>query len=358
MNIAFYVSNHGFGHIMRNIPVIAYLLEHTDNKVVLVTAHKHTALAKQYLERDTSLTEEELAGRFVSIEQDVDLGLIVKPGTLIVDEEALQAEVSEYVGKFPQLIAVAKNLFRDYSIDRVVVDIVPWALTAAKESGLLSYLMASFTWIEQYVEFLPEELIAPFRRCFADVDSVLLYDLVNEPTRNRYPYGTEVGFVARPFHEDKVREIKGQFGGRPIVFLSLGGSNSGLDFDIDVNLLPYTFISTEGMRLKGENVHFLPVNINNTQDYVAASDFCISKAGWSTISEMMLAGKPMALLERPDVSEDRMSIEKLLSRNAAIQITVDDLKSMGNVLQVMKDTEWCCKKYKNGCVNIVKNIIA
>lgn len=357
MNIAFYISNHGFGHIMRNLPVIAYLLKHTENRIILVTAHKQMEIARQYLEQEHALAGYEKPAGLVLVEQDVDVGLVVRAGTLLVDRNATKTELEEYTGSFPKLIAGAKELFKNYGVDRVVIDIVPWVLTAAKEANIPSYLMASFTWIEQYEEFVPEPLVAPFRRCFADVHRVLLYDLANEPTRKRYPSGTEVGFVARPFHEEKVREIKEKYGNKPMVFLSIGGSNSGLDFDIDVSGLPYNFISTEGFRLKGENVFFLPVNIDNTQDYVAASDFCISKAGWSTISEMILAGKPMALLERADVPEDRMSIAELVRRKAAIVITVEELRDIGSILRKMQKEAWNTKEYVNGYVKVAETIL-
>lgn len=357
MNIAFYISNHGFGHIMRNLPVIAHLLKHTENRVILVTAHKQMEIAGQYLEQEGALSGHEGFSEFIRVEQDVDVGLIVRAGTLSVDTNATVAQLEKYAGRFPELIAGAKELFKAYSVDRVVIDIVPWALTAAKEAGVPSYLMASFTWLEQYEEFVPETLLAPFRRCFADVDKVLLYELANEPTRKRYPFGTEIGFVARLFHENKVKEIKEKYGNKPIVFLSIGGSNSGLDFTIDVSDLPYNFISTEGFQLKGENVFFLPVTIDNTQDYVAASDFCISKAGWSTISEIMLAGKPMALLERTDVPEDRMNIAELVRRKAAVSVTVEELRDIGGILKKMQEAAWDMKEYVNGCVTAAKAIV-
>ena len=41
---------------------------------------------------------------------------------------------------------------------------------------------------------------------------------------------------------------------KPIVYVSVGGSNSGLDFEIDVCDLPYQFISTAGLKFVGDNV--------------------------------------------------------------------------------------------------------
>ena len=50
-NIAFYISDHGFGHIMRNISVISYILENTENRIILVSGNAHIAAAKKYIEK-------------------------------------------------------------------------------------------------------------------------------------------------------------------------------------------------------------------------------------------------------------------------------------------------------------------
>ena len=147
-NIAFYISDHGFGHIMRNISVIAYILEHTENRIVLVSGNAHIAAAKEYIEKYTNA--EKLNERFITIEQNTDIGFALQSGTLLVDWTETERKVREYIGEFPKYIQIARELFKKYKVDTVVCDIVPWALTAAMEEGLPSYLMASFTWVEQY----------------------------------------------------------------------------------------------------------------------------------------------------------------------------------------------------------------
>lgn len=352
MNIAFFISNHGFGHIMRNIAVVAELLKNEDNQVILVTASKHMELAKQYLNTHIAAYEE----RFIGYDMDTDAGLVVKRGTLEIDTKATTERVSKHVELFQEKIGIAKQLFTKYAIDCVVVDIVPWALTASKTAGIKSFLMASFTWLEQYEWFLPKNLFCEYERAFHDADHVLMYELANKPTRTLYPVHSEIGFVARPFHEDDVKRIRSEHG-RPIVFLALGGSNFGLNFDIDVSSLPYDFITTEGFILQGDNVFYLPVDIENTQDYVKAADFCIAKAGWSTVAELMLAGKPTALLQRPDVPEDTMIIKELEKRDEIISLRVDELKEMSELLLRMEQKKWRQTSYSNGYKEVARQIV-
>lgn len=339
MKIAFFISDHGFGHIMRNVAVIS-AVQKMGHEVLLVTGNRQMAMARQYLPQPVG-----------EIIRNTDAGLEVIPGTLSIDTEATTRAVRRHLLRWPELIATAKDLHAD----RFVVDIAPWALQAAKETGTPCFLMASFTWLDQYGWFLPEELLAPYRTAFAAADRVLMYDLANPPTKNRYPVHTDVGFTARPFHEDAAARIRSRHS-RKIVFLSLGGSNIGLDFEIDVSGLPYDFISAGTLRLAGANAEMLDPSTGNTQDYVKAADFCISKAGWTTVSEIMLAGVRTALLERNDTPEDTMTIAELKRRKAVISISTEDLKDMKKVMERLEQYSGTGRHYPNNYRKIALEI--
>lgn len=357
MRIAFYISCHGFGHIMRNLPVIAELLKSKEHEIYLVSAAKHLTLAKEYLEAEG--LEKHMQEHLHTLSMVTDVGLLVKPGSLALDIPGLLTELEPYVASFPSRIAAAKEWLINNQIDRVVVDIVPWALQAAKEAGIPSFFMASFTWLEQYEAYVPERLLAPFRECFKYADTVLFYGMANKPTREFFAKykNYEVGFVSRAFHPELVQKIREEYAKeQPMVFLSLGGSNFGIDIDIDVSVLPYHFVTTEGLKLKGDNVTFLPVATPNTQDYIAASDYVISKAGWGSIAEIMLAGKPVAFLERPDVAEDTLYLQELVETKRALTVSVKQLADMGEVLEKLANTDFVIDKYVNGA-ELVANIL-
>lgn len=77
----------------------------------------------------------------------------------------------------------------------------------------------------------------------------------------------------------------------------------------------------------------LPYSTWNTQDYVAAADFVISKAGWGTVAECLLARRPMALFARDTVLEDRTTIALLEKQKLAISITYEQLTHMPQLLE-------------------------
>ncbi len=352
MNIAFFITNHGFGHLMRNMPVIKEMIGSSNDHLIIVAANPHIRLAKEYLafeKADDSDVE--------YIPFDTDMGWILKSGSLLVDVPAMEKAVDEYVRNWPGRITWAKELFREKKVDRVVVDIVPWALTAAKEAGIRSFIMASFTWLEQYEPYLSEEILAKYYKAYMDADKVLLYGLHDEKVVELYREFTEVGICARQMHTELIKDIKKK-AGKPIIFLSIGGSNDGIKGEIDVSTLPYIFVTTAGLELKGDNVWFLPKNIDNTQDYIGAADLCISKAGWTTVAEMLAADKPMALLLRPDVLEDTQYIEQLERDGCAVGIDISELKDMEKVIDKIKMIKPYEKLYKNEFKKIAEIITA
>lgn len=128
----------------------------------------------------------------------------------------------------------------------------------------------------------------------------------------------EVWLCCRDFNEENIKNIKKQHT-KKIVFISVGRYVE-LKESINVENLNYDFVVTEGMNLERKNVTYLPRSITNTQDYIKASDYIITKAGWGTVSEILCANKTCALLSRNYIAEDRNTIEKLKTMNLAIEV--------------------------------------
>ncbi len=65
----------------------------------------------------------------------------------------------------------------------------------------------------------------------------------------------------------------------------------------------------------GENVTYLAKEMPNTYDYVCASEFVITKAGFGMIAEVLLAKKKRAVIERDGIAEARATVEWLVSQD-------------------------------------------
>lgn len=103
---------------------------------------------------------------------------------------------------------------------------------------------------------------------------------------------------------------------QPLVFVGVGRLVD-LKEEMDVSSEPYYFIVTEGIQLVGENVTYLPKETPNTQDYILTNEIVITKAGFGTLAESLLAKKKIAVIKRNRIAEDRATVEWLVSRHLA-----------------------------------------
>jgi hypothetical protein len=145
--------------------------------------------------------------------------------------------------------------------------------------------------------------------------------------------------VSRPQDQLKIRELRGKYKrpGRLLLFLSIGGAlslqNVSLSPEVD-------YLYTRGINLaEAENATLIPGDTLDTQNYLAACDGVITKCGWSTVAEALIARKPLYLL----ASRDGWLEEKYM---------LQELAGLG-VSQVIQPGEQVCLE-----TNLFANIAA
>ena len=300
--IAFFISDHGFGHDSRNIPIIRYILEATKDIRIIIKTGKNQGQFIRDLVGDFS-------GRVRYFFDLMDVGLILRENSLDIDTEKLTEKVEEYIQNFEEKFSKEIEFLHYYNVNLIVSDIVPWIFKCSKKLNIPSILISNFTWVEIYNEYI---------ECYKLADKALFYELYMDEMKEYIKEYEEVSLCFRDFDLVKVDKIKNSFK-RPIVYLSVGRSVE-LKQEMDVSNLNYDFIATDGIRLRGNNVHYLDKETTNTQDYLMASDFVITKAGWGTVSEALLAKKKIVLLSRDNVAEDRNTICMLKNKKLAIKV--------------------------------------
>jgi hypothetical protein len=136
--IAFYISNHGFGHASRNIPLIKHLLDMDKNLNIIVKTHtKQLEFIKQSLGNFNS--------RIACCNEYVDLGLILKENCHLVDKENLGHELNKFISTWDEKIEKEKKLLAENKVDLVVSDIIPWIFESSTRAGVKSLLISNFT---------------------------------------------------------------------------------------------------------------------------------------------------------------------------------------------------------------------
>ena len=115
MRIAYFVTDHGFGHLMRELPVMAEIIRR-GHELTVVTGEAQAEVTDNYLEHKARM-----------IVENTDAGLVVFPGSLVIDTDATIAKIREHVQRWDKLIEESVDA------DAYVVDICPWAVIAAKK---------------------------------------------------------------------------------------------------------------------------------------------------------------------------------------------------------------------------------
>lgn len=202
--------------------------------------------------------------------------------------------------------------------------------------------MTNFTWVEIYKEYLSLPLVKAYQDSYALANEVLMYDLSGVQMKEQFINYDEVSLCARPFDLFTVAETQSRYD-QPFVFVSAGRSVDLME-KMNVSNEPYHFIVTEGIQLVGENVTYLPKETPNTQDYILASKFVITKAGFGTLAEALLAKKKIAVIERNRIAEDRAAVEWLVSRHLARPVQYNGGIPLSSIL---RDLEKWTPKYED-----------
>jgi len=354
-NLCFYLSDHGFGHIARNIPLIAEAVRRTSGFVYVVCGERHLEFAKANLQE--MLTIEQFS-RVLYHAEHTDVGLILQPGTLLVDTEALTTACEQYLAELPERAKQEAEWLHRHEITAVLCDMPLWAISACEEVGVPLLYVGNFTWTELYREFLPEHIWKAYAAEYQKIQHGMLYALHNPEMLEFLPQAelSETSLLARRFHPDEIEVIRARHT-KPIVFVALGMS-AQFTRPVSVEGVNAHFYTTEGVPLVGSNVTIVPHSTLHTQDYVAAADYVITKAGWGTVAECLLAQKPMALFARDSVLEDRTTIRLLEQKKLAVKVTYEQLTDMPVLLERLKQITYpAVPEYHNAAAEIVSKLL-
>ena len=290
----FYITNHGFGHASRNVPVIRSLLsQNAGNRVIIKSDAARCAFLKRNFPDET---------RISYVDDCNEYGLVMTPGHMYPDVDRMYRLVREDLRLFDRYAAREEAFLRECRPDVVIADIICWALRAADSIGIPSLLIGNFSWAQMYRSYFGEEIWKPYEELYGLATRVLWYALHDPALHDCNPRYREISLISRDVDPGEAAAIR-QAHTQPLIFVSAGGSAS-LEASVNVGSLPYDFVCTSGVHLAGSNVTRLSPDMINTPDYIAASDYCIAKGGWSTVAEILLARKKCALLFRGENPED------------------------------------------------------
>jgi len=292
--IAYFVTQHGFGHACRAAAVMAAF----ERRIPQVRFELFTNCPAW-------IFEDSLENEFGYYDVKADVG-IVQRSPLQEDLVATRQELAVWMPFAPEMIDQLAKRLDDSKCQLVICDISALGIAAAKRAGLPSVLVENFTWDFIYASYLDrfpelEEFSTLFKEIYSQVD----LHIQTQPLCNATENSIQVGPIRRHprTHPTEIRaqlQIPSQ---AQMVILSMGGVPDRFLFldRLPETIEPYLVIpGADDLTTSHHKVLLLPTRSQFFHpDLIQAADLVIGKAGYSTVAETYQAGVPFAYLVRP-----------------------------------------------------------
>ncbi|MCD6387845.1 MAG: hypothetical protein J7L69_00435 [Desulfobulbaceae bacterium] len=289
MQIAFFISSHGFGHATRAIAVMQSMIQQRSGLIFHIFTTVPEWLFRESLDC------------FIYHQQLTDVGL-VQHNALQENPGQTFEELSHLLPYDPGLIASLSRECNKCAL--ILCDIAPLGIAVAKECSLPSALIENFTWdwiyqpyfaIEPRLQYYAEYLDDWFRQA--------TFHIQTEPVCLPCKADLSVGPVFRK-NQSEPAAIRKLFPAntKKSVLISMGGVP--LDLPFLKSLTSYSNIffivaGTDKTWQLSKNALLLGQNSGISHvDLVSGCDALICKVGYSTLAEAYQAGVPVGYISR------------------------------------------------------------
>lgn len=317
--IAFFISEHGFGHAARASAIIENLIESG-----LYQVHIFSQVPTWFFD-----FPDKKGITFHSIKADVGL---VQTDPFHIDLEKTLIELDHFYSQDRLVPRGISELIRASQIDLIISDISPLGLLAAQQTGIPSLLVENFTWDWIYEPYINENpRFSYFIQYLRELFSQATFHFQTEPVCLRQ---ANLPLLNPIFRNPRISksQIRAQLNvpeEAHLTLITLGGIP--VEFHQSVNkkehLLNYFVIPAQNVtEMKRESTTILLPHQHQYfhPDLVHASDLVIGKAGYSTIAEVYSANVPFVYIGRENFREAPV-LENYIERELnGIKITLEE----------------------------------
>ncbi len=321
IEIAAYVSGHGFGHFTRSEAVLERVAA-AGVRVHVRTDQRALVLARR-APWAASVTE-------------VDTGPgAIQRGPIEVDLDATLGALERYVASFDELARREADELAKLGVHAVYADVPPVAFEAAARAGLPSIGLANFSWSWIYSDYAtraPRFATLAGRLEEAERRATRFLRLPLSGGLAHFPGGEDVPLVARAptrSREDARRLLPVPEGEtRPVVLLSFGGFGEGLDLaaaaaknedHFFVAFAPPRGPAPANLRAIPHD-HGLP-----HQDLVLGADAIVGKPGYGTVAEAIVARRAFVHCPRGQFREYPVLVRGIEEHLPNTPISIEEL---------------------------------
>lgn len=318
----FYLSDEGFGHIVRQRAVVDALRKALPDLQVTIQTHAQAAVAERYI------ADAKVIDRFNNIQWD-------KLPSGSPDLTKIKERFEKYI---PVSDAFIRKELSEPDFDFLVSDFVYEAFEVATTRNTPSFGIAHFTWDWFFSKLYPPPVHTNVINRFISMadKATKLYFPPFTPEEIIHHYkgkAIEVPLILRSGIQHKLIESNGKF---KVMIMDSGAGvlatsiKKALKSVAELN--DYLFFVSDKMDIMQDNVRLIPAS-ELMVDYVADMDLVIGRAGFNTISECIGLRTPMLLIGEamnPEMNENILLLKK---QNLGSFISMDTFeKHLGQYL--------------------------
>lgn len=298
MDVVFYPSGHGFGHLTRSLEVARALHDANTELRIHVRAPFSIEAVRDALGFEPASHEE----------VRLDIGL-VQLDSLHHDLEASLDVLTRFFDHGEELIESEAAWMKRAGIRAALIDIPPHAFAAAERAGVPAFGFGNFSWSSIWQEIATRQ---PAFSRFVDQaqgwysGAKVFFAAGMTLGMEDFPVVEHVPLISRRSNKS-ASEVRGALNldndPRPMLLLAFGGEGLATAPVIDPEVLErYLLVATPPLPEDLTGVHYLTSETLAEQglrynDLVRAADVALVKPGYSTVSEC--AGNETALLVVP-----------------------------------------------------------
>jgi len=309
MQVAYYITAHGYGHGVRSCDILSALLKGTSGVQVTVTTDLPEAFLRNRVPYD-GLTIRQ--GAF-------DVGM-VQMDSIRVDVDSTLAQALQLIENRPALIQAEVEFLREVKADLVVVDIPSIPIEAAAQAGIPAVAVGNFSWDWIYSPFVERDerwraVIELFKEGYRQVD--LLLKLPFSPAMEIFSKQVDISLLAQPGQScrENIAAMTGADLNKKWVLLSfttLAWDEAALQ-EVEA-LTEYEFFTVMPLEWSNHpNIHAVDRARVGFPSVLASVDIVVTKPGFGILSECVVNNKPMVYAEREDFIEYPL-LEKEIKR--------------------------------------------
>ncbi len=304
MNIAVYITGHGFGHASRMTEVLKALADLQPDCHYTIRTSVPEWFFLQSFRQGISYDYSHLS---------VDVGVSQKDA-LRLQKSATLLEFQQFWENRGALIHAECEALKNRQIGLVLADIPPLAFEIADALGIKSVGITNFSWdwiyqgyTQKYPAFIP--LIEGIRKAYGK--ATLLLRLPFHGDLSSFPVICDIPLVARHANHGVayIKEKLGMPAHTTSVLLSFGGFGiSNAIFNAIPRVKSFHFITTFPSHgdLPGVQ-HIREEDLADAglgyPDVVSAADLVVGKPGYGLVSECIAHGRPLLYTSRGDFAE-------------------------------------------------------